>query len=48
MQREVRQRCGFGFVICGIPIYHYDHIIDHAEVHEHTADKLTLLCPTHH
>lgn len=48
MLREVRQRCGFGCVICGIPIYHYDHIVDHAEVQEHTADNLTLLCPTHH
>ncbi len=31
IQREVRQRCGFGCVICGLPLYDYDHIIGWAE-----------------
>ena len=22
----VRQHCGFGCVMCGIPFYHYDHV----------------------
>lgn len=48
MKREVRQRCGFGCVVCGIPIYHYDHIEDYADVLDHAADNLTLLCATHH
>lgn len=48
MAREVRQRCGFGCVICGNPIYQYDHIIDYSEVKGHTADNLTLLCYEHH
>jgi len=48
IQREVRQRCGFGCVICGNPIYQYDHMIEYAEVKEHTADNLTLLCYEHH
>jgi hypothetical protein len=44
MKREIRQRCGFGCVLCGIRIYQYDHIIDYAQVQEHTADNITLLC----
>jgi hypothetical protein len=43
-----RQKCFFGCVLCGCPVYHYDHIIDYSEVLEHDVDNLTLLCPTHH
>ena len=48
LETQVRQRCGFGCVICGCPIYDYDHIVDYAEVKEHTFDNLVLLCPTCH
>jgi len=48
IKREVRQRCGFGCVICGIPIYEYDHIVPHSAVGLHETENLTLLCPTHH
>lgn len=49
MKRSVRQRCGFGCVICGNPIgYHYDHMVDYAEDPTHLEDNLTLLCPNHH
>src|SRR5689334_10952129 len=48
MKRAVRQRCGFGCVICGIPVYDYDHIEDHSKVKEHSESNLTLLCPIHH
>ncbi|WP_158288213.1 HNH endonuclease signature motif containing protein [Streptomyces sp. ICBB 8177] len=48
MQREVRQRCGFGCVFCGKPFYDYDHIEEWSEVKEHEVDNLTLLCPEHH
>ena len=47
-KREVRQRCGFGCVICGRPIYQYDHMIDYSICREHKAANLTLLCPNHH
>jgi hypothetical protein len=47
-KRQVRQRCGFGCVICGLPIYDYDHMVDYADVQEHTAENITLLCPNHH
>jgi trigger factor len=46
--REVRQRCGFGCVICGIPFYQYDHILGWAKTERHIAEELTLLCLQHH
>lgn len=48
IQREVRQRCGFGCVICGIPLYEYEHMSEWAQVHRHVADEITLLCDQHH
>ncbi|MYY10047.1 cell division protein [Streptomyces sp. SID4919] len=48
IKREVRQRCGFGCIFCGIPIYEYDHIRPWSEVKCHEAENLTLLCPLHH
>ena len=48
IQRTVRQRCGFGCVICGFPLYEYDHIKGWANVHEHVAEDITLLCDLHH
>ncbi|WP_159029566.1 HNH endonuclease signature motif containing protein [Streptomyces qaidamensis] len=48
IKREVRQRCGFGCVVCGKPFYEYDHINEYSKVKEHEADNLTLLCPDHH
>jgi hypothetical protein len=35
-------------VICGIPIYEYDHMPGYANVKRHHPDELTLLCPNHH
>jgi len=48
IQREVRQRCGFGCVVCGLPLYDYDHLLGWANVHRHVADEITLLCVQHH
>ncbi len=48
IKRLVRQRCRFGCVICGIPLFHYDHIEDFAEVLKHEENNITLLCPNHH
>jgi hypothetical protein len=45
---EVRRRCGFGCVICGLPLYEYDHIVDWAIVQQHVAEQITLLCDRHH
>lgn len=48
IQRSVRERCGFGCVVCGCPLYEYHHIVPYEQVHCHEADNLTLLCPSHH
>ncbi len=47
-KRAIRQKCGFGCVICGMPIYDYDHIEQHAIVQEHDPANIVLLCPAHH
>ena len=48
VQREVRRRCGFGCVICGLPLYEYDHLLCWAVVQRHVAEEITLLCDQHH
>lgn len=48
IQREVRKRCGFGCVICGMPLYEYEHMEEWAQVKRHVADEITLLCDQHH
>ncbi len=48
IKREVRQRCGFGCIFCGLPVYHYDHIREYSATKRHEADNITLLCGTHH
>lgn len=48
IKRQVRQRCGFGCVICGFPIYEYEHMEEWAIVKRHIADEITLLCNNHH
>jgi hypothetical protein len=49
IQRIVRQRSGFGCVICGCAIYTYEHIDPtFEEATEHNPDNMTLLCGTCH
>lgn len=48
IKRSIRQKCGFGCVVCGVPFFHYDHVVQHSLVQEHSEDNLTLLCPNHH
>lgn len=48
IKREVRKRCGFGCVICGLPLYDYEHMEGWANVHRHVAEEITLLCVQHH
>lgn len=48
VKREVRQRCGFGCVVCGCPIYEYEHMKEYAIVKRHISEEITLLCPMHH
>ena len=48
IKRAIRQRCGFGCVLCGIPIYEIDHLMPYSEVEEHDPENLVLLCKQHH
>ncbi|WP_419705338.1 hypothetical protein [Promicromonospora sp. NFX87] len=48
VKRAVRQRCGFGCVACGMPLFEYEHMLEFATVQRHVAEEITLLCPDHH
>jgi hypothetical protein len=48
VKRAVRQRCGFGCVICGIPVYDYDHFEEFSIKKAHEPENIILLCPSHH
>jgi trigger factor len=47
MKREIRSRCAFGCVICGLPLYAYEHMEGWAKVLRHVASEITLLCDKH-
>lgn len=45
IKREVRQRCGFGCVRCGLALYDYEHFDpDFKDAREHSPKGITLLC----
>lgn len=48
VRRAVRQRCYFGCVVCGCPVFEYDHITPYSEAGCHEESNLTLLCSMHH
>ena len=49
VKRTVRQRCGFGCVICGQAIAQYEHFNpSFAEAKEHDPDGIVLLCGSCH
>ena len=49
VKREVRQRCGYGCVICGCAIVEYEHFRpEFAKARHHTAAGIVLLCPLCH
>ncbi len=48
MRREVRQRAGFGCIICGNPILDLHHEPPFHELKQHSANSIFALCPTHH
>lgn len=47
-KRAIRQRCYFGCVVCGCPLYEYDHLDGYAQVKRHDPDRIVLLCDRHH
>jgi len=45
IKREIRKRCGFGCVICGLGFYDYEHFDpDFVDATEHNPKGMTLLC----
>lgn len=48
IKREVRQKCGFGCVVCGLGYYDYHHLVPYRVTKSHNADELILLCAFHH
>lgn len=49
VKRTVRQRCGFGCVICAGAIVEYEHVDpEFARAHQHHPDRIALLCPSCH
>lgn len=45
VQRIVRQRCGFGCVVCGLAFYDYEHFDpDFSDATEHNPAGMSLLC----
>jgi hypothetical protein len=45
IQRQIRQECGFGCVICGAAFYDYEHIEpEFADAREHNPAAMALLC----
>ncbi len=45
IRREIRTRCGFGCVICGLAYYDYEHFDpDFKDAKGHSANGMTLLC----
>src|SRR4030042_2333444 len=48
IQREVRRRCGFGCVICGMPLYEFEHMLGWAKVPRPVTEEITLMCDQHH
>ena len=49
VKAQVRQRCGFGCVICGRIPYEYDHFrVSFSDSKEHDPEDIILLCKMHH
>ncbi|MBT9472096.1 MAG: HNH endonuclease signature motif containing protein [Pseudomonadota bacterium] len=49
VKQAVRNRDGFGCIICGSAIYDYEHIDpEFKDAIEHRAEGIVLLCPNHH
>lgn len=49
VKRQVRQRCGYGCVICGTAIVEYEHVRpEFARAKVHDPQGIALLCPTCH
>lgn len=49
VKRKVRQKCGYGCVVCGTAIIEYEHVDpEFSEAKEHDPEKIVLLCSQCH
>ncbi len=49
IKRVVRQKCGFGCVVCGLGIVQYEHVApEFKDAREHDPNAIALLCPQCH
>ncbi len=49
IRRQVRKRCGFGCIVCGCPIYEYEHLAPtFSEAVSHDPARIVLLCGSCH
>lgn len=49
VKREVRQRDGFGCIVCGNAFYQYDHLgIEYKDAETHDPERIVLLCGSCH
>ena len=49
IKRQVRQKCGYGCVICGAAIIEYEHVRpEFSKARAHQPHGIALLCPTCH
>ena len=49
IKRNVRQRCRFGCVVCGLGVYDYEHVEpEFKDAKEHDPERIALLCPSCH
>lgn len=48
IKRAVRQRDGYGCVICGHPIVQYEHFEEYSKVGTHEESNIWLACANHH
>lgn len=44
----VRKRDGFGCVVCGGPLYEYEHFVEYSKIRRHTVENIYLACDSHH
>lgn len=48
IKEQIRNRSGFGCVVCGSIPYEYEHIDpEFVDAQEHDPERMALLCPTH-
>lgn len=49
VKQAVRNRCGFGCVVCGLGIYDYEHFSpEFKDARNHSEEGITLLCTSCH